>query len=165
MKELIEKISSYNIFNYLFPGTLFAILSKNFTKVDITQTDLLHAAFLYYFIGLVISRIGSLIVSPVLTLLRIKPQNTEYSDYIEACATDEKIDLLSEVNNMYRTLCSMVLCIILVKVLETCGLDLSNQKGSDLIWGSLIFLFVLFVFSYRKQSNFIISRVNKHTSK
>jgi hypothetical protein len=49
--------------------------------------------FLFYFIGMVISRIGSLTIEPVLkkiNFLRFAP----YSDFIRASQADVKIDIL-----------------------------------------------------------------------
>ena len=66
MKEIIEKLSSYNIFNNLFPGIFFVILAKYTTKYDFVQTDILLGSFLYYFIGLIISRFGSLVIEKIL---------------------------------------------------------------------------------------------------
>ena len=66
MKEIINKLSSYNLFNYLLPGTVFVALTEAFTSFPFAQDDLLIALFLYYFIGLIISRIGSLFVEPFL---------------------------------------------------------------------------------------------------
>ena len=66
MKELIDKLSTYNIFNYLFPGVLFAYILSKVSSYDLIQKDLVTGVFLYYFIGLVISRIGSLFIEPFL---------------------------------------------------------------------------------------------------
>ena len=66
MKELLDKISSYNLFNYLLPGILFVCISKQFTDYDFIQDNDFIGAFLYYFIGMVISRFGSLCLSPLI---------------------------------------------------------------------------------------------------
>lgn len=58
MKEILEKVSSYNLFNYLLPGTVFVFVLSKISGYNFIQKDLLIGAFLYYFIGLVISRIG-----------------------------------------------------------------------------------------------------------
>ena len=65
MSDLIDKLSSYNIFNYLLPGTLFAGAGSAFTSFDFTFDNLFIAGFAYYFFGLVISRIGSLVIEVV----------------------------------------------------------------------------------------------------
>jgi len=66
MKELIDKISTYNLFNYLLPGILFALFAKHFIGLDLIQSDIGIGIFLYYFLGMCISRIGSLIIEPIL---------------------------------------------------------------------------------------------------
>ena len=66
MKDLLEKISSYHFFNYLLPGILFAVVAQYTTVYDFLQKDIIIGAFVYYFIGLVISRVGSLLLEPIL---------------------------------------------------------------------------------------------------
>ena len=66
MNELLSKLSSYNLFNYLLPGVVFSITVEAWTTYSITRGDLLSDAFVFYFAGLVISRIGSLLVEPAL---------------------------------------------------------------------------------------------------
>ena len=39
MKEIIDKISSYNLFNYLFPGIIFVIILREITKYDLVQEN------------------------------------------------------------------------------------------------------------------------------
>ncbi len=56
MDKLIEKISTYNLFNYLLPGVLFTVFAKYFIYIDLAQGDIVLDIFLYYFIGLVVSR-------------------------------------------------------------------------------------------------------------
>lgn len=83
MKELLDKISSYNLFNYLFPGILFAILSKEITTYSFLQENLIIGVFVYYFIGLVVSRIGSLIIEPILRKLSFL-KFADIKDFISA---------------------------------------------------------------------------------
>ena len=99
MKELFDKLSSYNIFNYLFPGVLFAVLANNLTSYKVLMDNILIGAFVYYFIGLVVSRVGSLILEPLLKLVRIL-HFASYKDFVRASKIDGKIELLSEINNL-----------------------------------------------------------------
>lgn len=57
MNELIERLSSCNLFNCLPPGVFFVALAEQQTGFSFVQDNLLLAAFVYYFIGLVISRL------------------------------------------------------------------------------------------------------------
>mgnify|MGYP003490907514 CR=1 FL=1 len=65
MEKLLEKLTSYNLFNYLFPGIIFSVLLEKTTSYSIIQDDIIIEAFLAYFIGLLISRISSLIIEPI----------------------------------------------------------------------------------------------------
>lgn len=117
MGDLINKISSYNLFNYLFPGIVFVALSKEITAYSFVQQDILVGAFLYYFIGLVISRFGSLVVEPILKKIKFI-EFADYKDFVVASQKDPQIEILSEANNTYRTLLSMFLLVFLLKLYE-----------------------------------------------
>lgn len=66
MKDILEKLTSYNLFNYLLPGAIFAVIAEHVTRFSFKQQDIIIGAFVYYFIGLVISRVGSLVIEPIL---------------------------------------------------------------------------------------------------
>ena len=83
MKEFIDKISSYNIFNYLLPGILFVGLGKEITSFSLVQSNLLIGLFLYYFIGLIISRLGSLTLEPLLKWIKFV-KFAPYEDYAKS---------------------------------------------------------------------------------
>jgi len=159
MKEIIDKISSYNLFNYLFPGIIFVIILREITKYDLVQENNILGAFLYYFIGLVISRFGSLIIGKILQSKKLKfIKFADYSEFIFASDKDKKIELFSEINNMYRTLISLF-CLLLFSILYQKVSDWLNISESLSYILLIISLIVLFVFSYRKQTSFITKRV------
>ena len=159
MNELITKISSYDLFNYLFPGILFVTLAKALTPFSLIQSDLVIGLFVYYFIGLVISRVGSLIVEPFLKWTHFVVF-ADYPKYIAAAKKDTKIELLSEVNNTYRTITSMLLLLMLAKFYEYL-VTIRPALTTLTLWIVMILLFLLFLFSYRKQTNYISKRVMK----
>ena len=66
MEDLIKKISSYNLFNYLFPGIVFVVLAKMITPYSFLHEDIILGIFIYYFVGLSISKFGSLVIEPLL---------------------------------------------------------------------------------------------------
>lgn len=161
MNELLNKISSYNIFNYLFPGAIFAILTSGVIKYPIDETDVLARLFLYYFVGLLISRVGSVIIEPFLKRVRFI-QFKPYKDYIKASSRDPKIELLSEVNNTYRTL-SALFAILL-------GVELATRRTPHPFVGhgwlgaiGLAALLIMFLLSYRKQTGYITQRVEANS--
>ncbi len=157
MKDLIDKLSSYNIFNYLLPGIVFVVLAETLTSFSFIQKDVILGVFLYYFIGLVISRIGSLVIEPLLKLTKFV-RFTQYSEFVSAAKADPKLDLLSEANNMYRTFCSLFLSLLLLKGYELLAL-LYPSVGRRYAVVAVVLLLCLFGFSYRKQTAYITKRV------
>ena len=157
MKELLSKLSNYNLFNYLFPGVIFVIILKKLTRYDLTQEDIIVGAFFYYFIGLVISRIGSVTVEPFLKWIHfVKFAN--YPQFIEASKNDSKIELLSEANNMYRTFISVFLITLAIKIFEIISLKLKLPPKTA-CFAVIIFLLILFLSAYKKQTAYISKRV------
>ena len=158
MKEILDKLSSYNLFNYLLPGMLFVTIADKLTSYSfIEESNLIIAGFVYYFIGLVISRFGSLTIEP--TLKRISfLKFADYKEYIIASKKDPKIDLLSESNNMYRTFISMLILLVLLKLYELIELKFQILKN----WNPYILiglLLIMFLYSYRKQVGYITKRI------
>jgi hypothetical protein len=157
MSELLEKISSYNIFNNLLPGVLFAVICERFTNFDAVVDDLFLAVFVYYFYGLVISRIGSLIMEPPLTKLKIIVYS-DHLDYVKAEAVDPKIQTLLETHNMYRSLCGMFL---IASILVAISMDKYAYCFCDSVLPLVgcVIGFFMFLGAWRKQSDYINSRV------
>ncbi len=158
MKDLLSKLSSYNIFNYLFPGVVFVIMAEKFTQRSFVQQDIFIGFFLYYFIGLVISRLGSLVIEPILRRISFL-RFSEYHDFVNAAKKDDKLELLSEVNNTYRTLCALFVSLFALRLYELIEGRFPILKG----WSPVllvVFLFLMFLFSYRKQTSYITKRID-----
>ena len=129
MEKLLEKLSSYNIFNYLFPGMIFCILLEKTTSYSIIQENIVIDVFLAYFIGLLISRISSLIIEPLLKKVKFV-KFAEYKDFVLASENDSKIELLSESNNMYRVFISLFFLLLIISFL--CSSNFSNTVLREL---------------------------------
>ena len=65
MEKFLDKLSSYNLLNNLLPGAVSCFLMKLYWDKNILSSDVIESIFIYYFIGLVISRVGSVIVEPI----------------------------------------------------------------------------------------------------
>src|SRR5439155_26543527 len=81
-----------------------------------------------------------------------------YSDFVAASQKDDKLDLLSEVNNTYRTMCSLFSLLLLLKLYTKVECALPALK----VWhGTLltVLLLLVFLFSYRKQTSYITKRI------
>ena len=145
MNELLSKISSYNIFNYLFPGAVFAILADRAGALDIATGDVATALLLYYFIGMTVSRIGSVVLEPLLRKMKFAVYS-DYTDYIRACQDDIKIEVLLEVSNTYRTLAAAFLLLPLTIL----GAVIADAASLSVLWRHIILVaglfFLFFVF-------------------
>ena len=158
MKPIIEKLSSYNIFNYLLPGAVFAGLGEALTSLPLIQENWVVGLFLYYFIGLIISRLGSLIVEPFLRWIKFL-RFACYENYVKASKLDSMIEIFSEENNMYRTFCMMSIMLAFLKIYDEVTDPFSrNSDINGYIF--LAVLLVLFLFSYRKQTKVVVRRVD-----
>ena len=157
MNELLNKLSSYNLFNYLFPGVLFVVLFKETTNINLIQGSIIEGVFLYYFIGLIISRIGSVLVEPVLLFFKF----IKYADPIDfkkADNQDSQIKLHLEINNMLRTLIALMFVWLIIVVTDSLGLKI-DFKSEIVVISIITLLLVLFLFSFKKQTKFINRRI------
>jgi len=157
LKELLSKLSSYNLFNYLLPGVIFVAVASKVTRYSFIQEDIVIGLFLYYFIGLVISRFGSIVIEPILRGVSFL-KFADYNDFVAASKKDEKIEVLSEANNTYRTLCSLFILLLLLKGYERIEdrFVFLKDYGGMIV---LALLLVMFLFAYRKQTLYIIKRI------
>jgi hypothetical protein len=157
MKELLDKLTSYNLFNYLLPGVLFVILAQRLTKYTFTQSDLIIEAFTCYFIGMVISRLGSLFIEPILKWCKFV-RFADYKDFVGASKADPKIEILSEANNSYRTLSALFVTLLILKAYEQTE-QLFPWISAYRMVALLLLLLLMFLFAYRKQTAYIVKRI------
>lgn len=157
MKDLLDKLSSYNIFNYLLPGVLFAAFVDAFTSLRVLQADVVVAVFVYYFLGSVVSRVGSLLVEPLLRRFHVVTF-APYEDFVRASKADPKLEILSEANNMYRTICALMMTVGVVTLYEKASIywPILNVVAPSVL---IIGLFALYLLSYRKQTAYINKRI------
>jgi hypothetical protein len=157
MKEIFEKITSYNLFNYLLPGVLFVVILSKFTSYSFIQDNLITGAFVYYFIGLIISRFGSLVIEPILKKISFL-KFAKYEDFVSASKKDPSIDAFSEINNMYRTFVAMFILVGLIRIYQIVEFKFSIlAEWSPYIL--ILLLFIMFILSYKKQTDYIRKRI------
>lgn len=169
VKSVSEKISSYNIFNNLLPGIAFCYILDKTTRFTIANGSLLENLFIYYFVGMIISRIGSLIIEPILTKAKTKKigpfvKKSKHEDYLDASKEDPLIVELNETNNLYRTTISICFSLLIAKVYDWKLHDILTNKISDewLVIIAFLVLMIVFVISYKKQTNYINKRIKNH---
>lgn len=70
--RIIEKITSYNLFNNFFPGIIVCYIIEKTTRFSIADGNLLQNLFVYYFVGIIVSRISSLFIEKALRSIKVK---------------------------------------------------------------------------------------------
>lgn len=156
MEALLKIIKSYSIFTTLYPGYLFVVFCEENIQnyiIALHEKSIFLGVCVCYFIGTLINRIGSLVVEKILQKINFL-NFAEYGDFIEAANKDEKIDVLSQTNNMYRSMVAVFLVLIIMRVLPIDVLEFIEK------WFVCI-LFVVFLLSYRKQTEYVVKRVKK----
>ena len=158
MDKLLDKLSSYNLLNSLIPGSIFSYLLQYICSINIISSSTVENFFIYYFVGMVLSRIGSIFIEPLAKKLKLITY-TGYNDYVIASKIDNKIDVLLETSNLYRTIISIGLLIIAVKIYTFAEQYMTCLSNADQ-YIILIALVVIFSLSYKKQTKYIKDRVN-----
>lgn len=158
MNGVIEKLGSYQLLTNLLPGAFFTIAMKYFWGMGLPTDNIVEEILVYYFIGLVVGRIGSLTIEPLLRKFKVI-QYAAYPDYAKATKADQKTDTLSEMNNYLR---SLVTCVILLPMMKAFQVMAIHWVWFSLSWKWILLaaLILIFVLSYRKHSNFIRKRVD-----
>ncbi|MFL0198895.1 hypothetical protein ACJDU8_25605 [Clostridium sp. WILCCON 0269] len=152
MEKFIDRLSSYNLLNNMLPGAVFCYLLNTLMNINVLHDGIIQNLFIYYFLGMIIGRIGSIIVESICKKIRLVEFAT-YKEFVKASLKDDKINILSETNNTYRTMLSMFLILLLIKVylvIISKVIWLKNCTPSFVI----ICLVMLFAFSYRKQTDY-----------
>ena len=163
MDKIIDKISAYNIFTNLFPGVVYCFLTEKFFGIALIQDDLLIALFLYYFSGMVISRISSVVLEPLLELTEFV-KFADYKSYVVASKDDKQIGVLLETNNSYRSIVALLFSVLASGAWTTVMSAYPTiQSYSHYILTCA--LIVLFLLAYRKQTQYLVARVEQYESK
>ena len=157
MENLLNKISSYNILNNLIPGAVFVYFWSALNIGTLPSCNIIERVILYYFCGLIVSRVGSLVIERFFQKVNLVSYAPK-SEYIEATKHDHLIKTLLESNNMYRTFTGLFLVLAIVKAYMVIAsyFHISHEISA---WIVLIGLFFLFAGSFCKQTKHIRSRI------
>lgn len=173
--RIIEKITSYNLFNNFFPGIIVCYIIEKTTRFSIADGNLLQNLFVYYFVGIIVSRISSLFIEKALRSIKVKNKKTcrrepflkfaPYDKYIGVSEKQPFIKVLNETNNVYRTIIAIFVVSLVVKLYDWLLYDFIIKFGSVsqnvLCIVVCVFMIILFVSSYRKQTEYIRKRVEE----
>ena len=167
MEELISKISSYQLFNNLAPGIVFNYMLSKVLNINILEdVSIIEKLIICYFFGILIGRIGSLIVEPLLEKTKII-RRANYEDYVSAIKVDSQIKVLSEVNTMYRNMATVFFVSLVIIGIQFIFGDAAmlimeifkSHFVNNIKTYISLSLFILFILAYRKQTSYITKRI------
>ena len=130
---------------------------KNYVGINIFQENIIEMIFIYYFIGSIISRFGSIIIEKLLIKCKFI-KYASYEDYLKAIEKDKGIRKLITFNNMYKTVSSGCILLIILKIAKEL-LNLWNVSMEISYIILIISIMLLYMFSYRKNTKYIKTRI------
>lgn len=160
ISKLFEQINTYEILNNIIPGTVFVAIVERLTSFSIRTENIWIDLVLFYFFGLSVGRIGSLILGKLIKKLKLV-SFASYTEYIKAEQKDKRVQELSSINNMYRTYTSVGFCVLLAVGFDCFWRIIKGYAYSKTIVIVLgcIFLCALFAFSYVEQTRYVVKRI------
>lgn len=165
--KLIDKVSSYQLFNYLFPGIIYIEGIEHTTRIEYPNENIAIRFFIYYIAGMIISRIGSVFIEPIFKKL-CWVVYASYGNFLKALngsedgATkpDPKLDVLVAENNTYRTLITTFTMMLIVYSFAQFEWFYEFNGTGWSMFAYLVLLILLFVLSFRKQTSFVRQRTH-----
>jgi len=156
--KLFITLENYYLANYLIGGCAVCFGLKLLNGYNIDE-NWYTSIIMYYFSGMVASRLSSVVIEPVLKKLKFI-ENTSYAEFMNAEKADAsgKLLELSKVNNIYRTMCGSSLIILLAAIYLKFPYPYKSFENPMIILTSIT-LFLLFLLSFRKQTSYIVRRV------
>ena len=164
MDNFLDRISAYQFLNNMIPGTLFLVLIDILGIYDLPLDNVFLMLFGGYCSGMVLSRIGSLLLEYYLKKWKFVVY-APYSNFKDAEAKDPKVGVLLTENNMYRTLLATFLTLLILFGLNLipCVSEFMHTPWMALI--IIVVLSLLFLFAYRKQTSYVRKSVEHLVNK
>lgn len=161
IEKILEKMGIYNLFTNIIPGYIFIMF--NFFNFNIKMDNIVEQVVLAYFVGLTISRIGSIILGNI--LLKISNDSDEsYNKYIDACNKDTKIELLLQERNSCRTYVTLfIMC--LLEIIGNYVFSKITITKDVILFIVLVLLIIIYSISFCKYNRYIVKRIRINSKK
>lgn len=150
LKMIAEKLSTYRFFNFIIPGAVLIGFVKFHHIMEIPSVSIWWFLLLCYFCGIVLSRIGSVVIEEPMKCMGLI-SSYSVNTYITKQKDNALICTMLELANSYRTISAMVLVIL-------CMTIIAFPCEGRTIWYVVveILLLVLFIISFYKQHKYFI---------
>lgn len=149
LKQVVERFSSYKLFNFFLPGAvMYGVLRLN----GVVALDILkfwELLIVIYFMGLLCSRVGSVVIEEIMKRFNwIK--GYDIKKYLEKQNSESMIVVLLEICNTYRTFAAVFLILPFVHIVYGAYLETLSWSVLYYVIPELLIM-ILFCFSFYKQ--------------
>lgn len=158
MDKILDKISSYSLFNHLVPGIIFILLLNFFCGISLASQDIAKDFILYYLVGLIVNSVGSIVIEWLFKSVgAIKHE--PYENFLISEKKDAKIAILLEVNNMHRGIFAAFAMVFCIKIMQVFLKDNAFYSHDASKIALSIMMMVLLGSYYVKQNRYIARRI------
>ena len=152
MEYILNLLLPFELFNNLFPGVIFIYFLKQYNYFPFNaNTEVYESLFIAYFAGLLINRMASLFLEPILKALHFFDlfKISNYPEFLQGRKSNDRIKIPIQINNMYRAYLLIFLLLLFLIMLKITSIKdfYFYKKGIT----SLLFLIYIFAHSYIKQ--------------
>ena len=159
ISKLSEKISHYEFLVNLIPGSALCFI-LSYIGYPILDYNMVVCIAICYLVGLINGRFASLVIEGLCRITKFIKWK-EYEFYIAAKEKRPYIEKMQEEANMFRSFVSVFFVSIIAygvkQILPLC--DFLQQNGFCIL---MALLFLLFLFSYRKQTNkYVVKNIDE----
>lgn len=166
MSELLSKISSYNLYNYLLVGFVYNMLLCHYTQLGYVDESILKTLIVCYVMGLFIAKLASLFLEPL--LIRLHWNNKKFlkwrnkNEYLEASFKDAKIPILLEEANVCRNIAMPIFVFFICLLYDKYVSIYIYMIVAECLF--YVIAFFICIFSYKKKIRQISDRIDKSRS-
>ena len=154
LRMIAEKLSTYRFFNFIIPGAVLIGFIKYFHLINIPKTNIWWFLLLSYFCGIVLSRIGSVVVEEPMKSLKII-KKYDVNNYIMKQKENTLVGTMLELANTYRTISALMLIILILTIISFPF----ECKTFKYLFVEFLLL-ILFIYSFYKQYNYFIKTLS-----
>ena len=148
LKSLSEKLSAYQLFNFIYPGAVFlGILSYKGVPLGMLK-EIWWFLLASYFLGMTISRFGSIVIESI-CLKFGWIEKYDIKRYADDIAKNSFTAILLELTNIYRTNCSMGILLFLCTIFKY-----QQDDKCCMLFVEVLFV-LLFGISFIKQHHYL----------
>lgn len=148
LKSLSEKLSAYQLFNFIYPGAVFlGILSYKGVPLGMLK-EIWWFLLASYFLGMTISRFGSIVIESI-CLKFGWIEKYDIKRYADNIAKNSFTAILLELTNIYRTNCSMGILLFLCMIFKY-----QQDDKCCMLFVEVLFV-LLFGISFIKQHHYL----------